>query len=231
MKKYNIIKNVVLKQTVSRLEKKALYLGKNENYAYKYLYYRFILSIIVIFLALIFSSKYIIYILLLVIFIYIISEFIIFDLRIKRRRQRIEKEAIYYFDFLIIVLNEEEDLEKAMMICCEEIESEFSKIIKENLNKYSIENDFKKIIDNLKKYFPSSEIWQILNILKQNSSLKEIAINIKEQLEYLKNRTKFDLKIKQKQIPYIICLISLIFYTIFILIIIYGPAFINNFPK
>ena len=93
------IEKIYTKKSIKRIRSKTLLLGsENKLDAIDFMNFRLIISMLVFFIFLLFSSYAFLLAPIFTLLTYILLEYIVLDVRIKRRVTKLESEALFFFD-------------------------------------------------------------------------------------------------------------------------------------
>ncbi len=162
-------------------------------------------------------------------FIYFQSvQYILIDSRIKSRTISLEREALSFFEILTLSLETGRNLTEALKVttesCSGELVMEFREVIREI--KYG--KSLTEAIDSMQLRIPSDTINNILLSLTQaNLYGSSIITSLYNQIDYLREKRKLEVKAEISKVPIKISVISVFFFIPLILIIILAPVLLN----
>ena len=231
MKIDEISKNIYSKYSKDDIKRRMILLGiTNERDTYKFLNLRLISSILIFFMII-----YLIdwgYILgpIFVILYYIFLPRLTIDVRINKRRKRLESDAMYFFEILALSLESGNNLYKAIMITSENIDSELSSEFKKMILDIKYGKSFDEAISSMRERIPSDTINNILlNIKEANLFGNNIIGTLNNQLDYLRESKIMETKAYISKIPLKISVVSVVFFIPLLLLLILGPVLISYF--
>lgn len=232
MKKESFILKIISTKTIKRLEKKNLFLGNNSNeFVIKFLKRRLI-SMIILFLLLVFTKQGFIIAPIIVFFVYILAEYIVFDINITIRKNKLDNEALFFFEALVLSLDSGVSIKKALELNTKNIDSELSDEFKKVLTEINLGKTLTEALDNFKQRIPSENInTVILNIIQSNKFGTDITTSIYDQVDYLREKRYLELKGNISKLPVKLSIISVLFYIPLILLLILSPVLLNLFTK
>lgn len=224
-----IFKKVFNKNTIKKLEDKINLLGSSSKYdAITILSVRLITSImffILIFMC--FDYGYILAVIF-IIFYYLFFEYIVLDKRIKEREKKINNEAIYFFEVLTLSLQTGRNLAEAINITVNSTDGELTLEFKEALRETEFGKSLTESLTDMQKRIPSDSVNNIVLALTQaNVYGSSIISTLNNQIDYLRERRKMEIKGQISKIPTKISVISVFFFIPLILLIILGPVLLN----
>ncbi len=222
-------KKIFNKRTIKRIEDKVNLLGTSSKYdALTILGTRLITSIF--FFVLIFSMfdyGYIIAIVFVVVY-YFLFEYVMLDSKIKQREKKINNEAIYFFEVLTLSLQTGRNLAEAIEITVNSVDGELSLEFKEALRETGFGKSLTESLNDMQKRIPSDSINNIILALTQaNVYGSSIISTMYNQIDYLREKRKMEIKAQISKIPTKISVISVFFFIPLILLIILGPVLLN----
>lgn len=159
-------------------------------------------------------------------------EYLEFDLAIKQREKRLNEQAPFFFEVLIMTLESGRNLENALIITADNIRNELGLEIKKSLNEIKVGKNLTEVLTSLKEKIPSSEINNIiLNIIQAHNFGTSITDSIRVQLDYIKEERILETKSNLNKLPMKVSIISVIFLIPITLIIILVPIFLEASEK
>ena len=231
MKKNNdsLFRGFYDKKTVERINKKISLLGYNCKYdAYTFLSIRLITSILLfIFVLVMFTYGYIFSIMIVVIYYYLFEK-IFLDKKIKARASKLNIEAIYFFEVLTFYLQTGRNLSEAISVTINSVDSELSMEFKRAFRETKFGKSLTESLVDMQKNIPSDNINNIILALTQaniyGSSIIETMYN---QIDYLREKRKMEVKSVISKVPTKISIVSVFFFIPLILLIILGPVIVK----
>lgn len=224
-----MFKKIFNKRTVKRVEDKVNLLGTTSKYdAITILSVRLITSIL--FFVLIFSTfdyGYILAVVFVIVY-YLLFEYVVLDSKIKEREKKINNEAIYFFEVLTLSLQTGRNLAEAIEITVNSVDGELSLEFKEALRETSFGKSLTESLNDLQKRIPSDSINNIILALTQaNVYGSSIISTMYNQIDYLREKRKMEIKAQISKVPTKISVISVFFFIPLILLIILGPVLLS----
>ena len=229
MKAHGITKNIYSKYSLNDIESRLRLLGKdNKDEVLKFLNIRLITSILLFFMILYFVDWGYILGPVLIVLYYIFLPNITIDRQIKKRRAKLESEAMYFFEILALSLESGNNLYNAIKVTSENIDSEISQEFKKMMIDIEYGKSFDEAITNMKERIPSDTINTILlNIRESNMFGNSIIGTLNNQLDYLRESKILETKAYISKIPLKISVISVVFFVPLLLLLILGPVLIE----
>ena len=222
-------KKIYSKKQIEKIETKIKLLGVSSKYdALTFLNIRLITSIL-IFLIILINYKYgYIFSIIIVILYYYLFEKILLDNKINKRRKKLNVEAIYFFEVLTLSLQTGRNLVEAISITTNSIDSELSLGFKEALRETKYGKSLNESLSDMQSKIPSDSINNIILALTQaNIYGSSIIDTMYNQVDYLRERRKLEVKAAISKVPTKISIISVFFFIPLILLIILGPAILT----
>ena len=214
-------------KTISRIEKKFKLLNlKKDIDVQNFMNYR-VLSTIFVFFILLFTNKGYIYAPILSIITYLSFEYIL-DFKIKKRREKLNYEAIFFFQVLILTLESGKNLQGGILLTCNSIDNEISDEFKKTLNEVKYGKSLIEALTDMKDRIPSEEINTVLLNITQSALFGNNVIDsLNNQIDYLRDKRLLNIKAKINKMPIKISVVSVVFIIPIILLLILGPVLIN----
>lgn len=199
----------------------------NSKKTYLFLYTRIITSILVYILCLFtFNLGYIIAIICML--IWYNSFMLILNFKIKERSEKLESEALEFFEILTLSLESGKNIEGALESTTSSIDSELSKEFKQTLYEIKFGKDISTAFSDMRLRIPSDIINNIiLNIVEANKFGNGVLSTMYDQIEYLREKRVLNIREKINKIPNKVSIISVLFIVPLILILILGPYLIE----
>ena len=215
------------KKTINRLNKKFKLLGYKNYNVIKFMNYRLFISLIIFLLFLIFNSKGYIYGPILGIFIYFTFELVL-DNKIKKRINKLNYEAIFFFQVLSLTLESGKNLQGGIELTCNSINSEISNEFKETLREIKLGKSLNESLTRMKGRIPSEEINTVLlNITESALFGNNVVDSLNNQIDYLRDKKLLDIRGKINKMPIKVSVISVLFIVPIVILLVLGPVIIN----
>lgn len=222
-------KSIYSKKTLNSIKNKIDKLGLSAKFdTLTFLNVRLITAI-ALFIILFVSSKYG-YVLAIVItfFYYYLFEKIALDNKIRERASRLNSDAIYFFEVLTLSLQTGRNLQEAISITTNSIDSDLSAEFKEAIRQTKFGKSLTESLTDMQKYIPSESINNIILALTEaNIYGNSIIDTLYNQVDYLREKRKMEVKARISKVPTRISIISVFFFIPLILLIILGPLLIT----
>ena len=163
---------------------------------------------------------------------YFLFNYFLLDRPLKKREKKLDSEAYYYFEVLTLALESGRNLENAIKMACQYIDSEISDEFKETLKQVNFGKSLAESLSLMNQRIPSLTIRNIiLNIEQSNMFGNSIIDTMYNQLDFLKEKQVNDIKSEINKIPNKISIVSVLFFIPLIILIILGPMLISILGK
>ena len=229
MKFSEISKNIYSNYSLNDIKGRMKLLGiDDEKTTLKFLNLRLLTSIIIFFVILYFVDWGYILGPIIVTLYYIFLPDLVINKKIKKRKEKLESEAMYFFEILVLSLESGNNLYNAIKVTSENIDSELSDEFKKMMTDIHYSKSFDEAINDMKDRIPSDTINNILlNIRESNMFGNSIIGTLNNQLDYLRETKILEMKAYISKIPLKISVISVVFFIPLLLLLILGPVLIN----
>ena len=229
MKERRISEIIYSSYSINDIKKRMTLLGKNnKNEVFNFLNFRLLTSIVIFFVILYFVEWG--YILApIVVFVYYFSlPKILLDTKIEKRRQKLENDAMYFFEVLALSIESGNNLHNAILVTSNSIDSLLSHEFRKMMEEIEYGKSFMEALDNLRMRIPSDIINNILLNIKESSMFgNSIIETLNNQIDYLRETKLLETKAYISKIPLRISVISVLFFIPLLLLLILGPVLID----
>ena len=168
-KKDNITKKIYSKYTLDNIKKKFLLLGIEEkNIILRFLNFR-LLSSIVIFFVILYTIEmgYALGPIIVFVYYYFLPNLIL-DYRIKKRKRKLEQEAMFYFEVLSLSIESGNNLHNAILITSNNIDSNLSIEFRKVMEEVSFGKSLDESLEKMKQRIPSDIINNIILNIRES---------------------------------------------------------------
>ena len=229
MKFNEITRNIYSNYSLNDIRNRMKLLGYDDDKeVLKFLNIRLLTSIIIFFMILYFVKWGYILAPIIVVLYYIFLPNLTIDQKVKKRKAKLESEAMYFFEILSLSLEAGNNLYNAIHVTSENIDSELSNEFKKMMIDINYSKSFDEAINDMKERIPSDTINNILlNIRESNMFGNSIIGTLNNQLDYLRETKILETKAYISKIPLKISVISVVFFIPLLLLLILGPVLIN----
>lgn len=224
MKKNRFIKKIYREHEIKRISEKIKTLNNYPFDETQFLNIRLITSLILFLIILIiFKIGYILSPIIALMYYYLF-EYVFLDTVIQKRIKKLDREALTFFEILTLTLESGRDLERALEITVENVNSELSDEFKKTLFEVKFGKSLLEALNDTKKRIPSETINNIiLNITQTNIFGNSIIDTMYSQIEFLRDKQILSIREQINKLPNKISIISVIFIVPIILLIVLGP--------
>lgn len=222
-------KRIYSKKMISKLENKIKLLGKGTKInVFKFQNTRVLTSIILFFVILYtVNFGYVLAPLLTIIYYYMYEKILLND-KIKLRKAKLESEAMNFFEVLTLSLETGRNLEEAIKVTINSIDNDLSKEFKLTLKQLEFGKSLTEALNDMQESIPSDNINNIILSLTQASTFgNSVVETLYNQIDYLREKRKLELKAEISKIPIKISVISVLFFVPLILLIILAPVLLS----
>ena len=228
-KNLNLAYKIYSTETINKYQKKIDLLGYKDTYnAVIFLNIRFLTTILIFFMILYISKLgYIIAPVISIIYFNVLPRIVI-DRKVSERADRLDNDAMYFFEVLTLSLETGRNLKTALEITSESIDSELSYEFRQSLREVRYGKSLNEALENLKLRIPSDTINNIiLNISQSNIFGNSIIETMYNQIDYIRDKQILRAKAEISKIPLKVSVISVIFFIPLILLLILSPIIIQ----
>ena len=225
----NFAHKIYSKDSIKKYQKKIDLLGYKDTYdAVIFLNIRLLSTILIFFVVLyIFELGYIIAPVVSAIYFYTLPKIMI-DKKVAERGDRLDNDAMYFFEVLTLSLETGRNLKVALEITANSIDSELSEEFRQALKEVRYGKSLNEALENLKLRIPSDTINNIiLNISQSNIFGNSIVETMYNQIDYIRDRQILNAKAIISKIPVKVSVISVIFFIPLIALLILSPIIIQ----
>lgn len=226
-----VIKKIYRTKDIDNIQNKINMLGSNRKFkfdAVTFLTLRLLTTLFLgLFLIMFIDIKYYLIPLVLIVYYYLFYYLLITN-EINKRINKLDKEALTFFEILTLTLESGRNLENSLEITCYNIDSELSDEFKKSLMEMKFGRSLMEALEDLKQRIPSETINNIiLNITQTSVFGNSIVETMNNQVDYLREKQIMEVKAQINKIPNKVSIISVIFIIPLILLIILGPFIIE----
>lgn len=228
-KNLNLAYKIYSEETINKYQKKIDLLGYKDSYdAVIFLNIRLLTTTLIFFVILyIFELGYIIAPLVSVIYFNLLPKIVI-DRKLTTRTERLDNDAMYFFEILTLSLETGRNLKTALEITANSIDSELSYEFRQALREVRYGKSLNEALENLKLRIPSDTINNIiLNISQSNIFGNSIIETMYNQIDYIRDKQILSAKAKISKIPLKVSVISVIFFIPLIMLLILSPVILQ----
>lgn len=227
--KDSVFAKIYPKKTIDRIESKIKLLGVQNHYnLFTLLNFRVIISLILFVVVLLLSNIGYILAPIIAILFYYLSEVLLLDYPIKKKAKKLEKEALFFFEVLLLTLESGRNLGHALQLTTLNIDSELSSEFKKTLTEVKLGKSLNEALNDMKKRIPSEAINNaLLNMIESNLFGNSILTSMNNQIDFLREKQMLDIKAEINKLPTKVSIISALFFVPIMLLIILAPVLIQ----
>lgn len=228
-KKSRLSVKIFSKDAVLKMQKRIDLLGYKDSYdATIFLNVRLFTSIILFFVLLYLLEWGIVVAPIITVLYYIFLPKFVIDKKIEARGNKLDEEAMYFFEVLTLSLETGRNLKTALELTADSIDCELSEEFKLALEEVRYGKSLNEALDNLKTRIPSDTINNIiLNISESNVFGNSIIDTMYNQIDYIREKLIMDAKARINKVPLKVSVISVVFFIPLIMLLILSPMIIE----
>ena len=231
MNKEDFVKIIYSNTYIDKLIKKVNMLGINDHTdVYKVIIWRLISSIALFVVILLISNYGYILAPVLTFLYYKLFNMAVLDDKIKKRTVKLEGEAMHFFEVLTLSLETGRNLASAIEVTTNNVSGLLSDEFKETIREVGFGKSLNESLSDMQKRIPSDTINNIiLSLTESNVYGNSIIKNLYNQIDFLREKRKVEVKGKISKVPVLISVISVLFFIPLLLLIILGPIVLEYF--
>ena len=229
MEEYYISKKLYSKKQVKEINKKIKLLGISTKLdCYLFLNMRF-LGMLLIFFIMLYFSKFGYVVAPILSFVYYRGiTYVMLDSRIKKRQIQLEVEALNFFEILTLSLETGRNLQEALNVTLASCEGELVDEFREVMREVKYGKSLTEALEDMQQNIPSDTINNIiLSLTQANLYGSSIIKSLYNQIDYLREKRKLEVKAEISKVPIKISIISVFFFVPLVLIIILAPVLLG----
>ena len=217
------------KKSVQNVQAKLISLGHDTKFTtLSFLNTRLITTLLVFILTICFIDNGYIYAPFVAIGYYYLFYYILITRKIKQRTNRLDYQALQFFEILTLTLESGRNLEQSLRVTCENVESELADEFKKALFEMNFGKSLLEALEDMKARIPSETINNIiLNIIQTNQFGNSILDTMYNQIDFLREKQILEIKGQINKIPNKVSIVSVIFIVPLIMVLILGPYLID----
>lgn len=229
MNKEEFVSRIYNKKYVDKLINKVKLLGFNDKTsAYDLIITRLATSIIIFILLLfIFDYGYIVAPIGTLVYYLLFNKASIDD-KIKKRSVKLEAEAMHFFEVLTLSLETGRNLVEAIDVTTANVSGILSDEFKETVREVNFGKSLNEALSDMQARIPSDTINNIiLSLTESNLYGNSIIKNLYNQIDFLREKRKMEVKGRISKVPILISVISVFFFIPLLLLLIVGPIILD----
>ena len=231
MNKEEFIARLYNKNYIEKQKKKVKLLGTGDKTdAYDLILMRLITTIMLFMLCLItFDYGYIIAPIVAFVYYFLFTALTIDD-KLKKRTIKLESEAMHFFEVLTLSLETGRNLVEAIDVTTTNVSGILSGEFKETIREVSFGKSLNEALSDMQYRIPSDTINNIiLSLTESNLYGNSIIKNLYNQIDFLREKRKMEVKGRISKVPILISVISVFFFIPLVLLLIIGPILLDYF--
>ncbi len=217
------------KKTLEKYEKKCLLLGVSHPVSVYNFLNTWILSSLGLFLLFILLDyeNFLSIVVILGLYIYLFPK-VYLDYRIEKRRVRLEKEAIAFFEILMLSLESGSNLFDALTITTKNCKGELSLEFEKVLEDVSYGKGLGESLRAVKTRMPSTAVANVILNLRQSNVYGNSVIDIlRKQVGYIREMRVLEVKERINKMPIRVSVASVLLFVPILLLLVMGPVIIQ----
>lgn len=154
--------------------------------------------------------------------------YFLLDYKIKERQITLEGEALNFFEILTLSLETGRNLQEALNVTLSSSEGTLVAEFREVLREVKFGKSLTEALEDMQENIPSDTINNIiLSLTQANLYGSSIIKSLYNQIDYLREKRKLEVKAEISQVPIKISVISVFFFVPLVLLIILAPVLLN----
>lgn len=229
MTKEEFVKSIYSKNYINKFISKIKLLGTNNKLnPYDIILVRLVTTTLLFILILYFVKLGYILAPLMSIIYYFLFNYILINSKIKKRIVTLENEAMHFFEVLTLSLETGRNLVEAIDVTTSNVSGILSDEFKEANREVSFGKSLNEALNDMNERIPSENVSNIiLSLIQANLYGNSIIDNLYDQIDYLREKRKLEVKGRISKVPVLISVISVFFFIPLLLMIILGPILLD----
>ena len=228
----NIMSKIYLKKDVDSINKKINMLGNTRIDAVTFISLRILSTILFALFLVLFSYISYMFIPLFVIIFYFEYYHIFITKRLRKREEKLDREALYFFEVLTLTLESGKNLQNSLELTCKNVKNELSLEFERSLKEVYVGKTLIEALSDMQKRIPSENINNIImNIMQTNYFGNSIISTMNNQVDYLREKQILDIRGQINKIPNKVSIVSVLFIVPLILLLVLGPYIVSFISK
>ncbi len=159
---------------------------------------------------------------------YILFNQLFINKKIKKRGIKLENEAMHFFEVLTLSLETGRNLVEAIDVTTSNVMGDLSDEFKEAVREVSFGKSLNEALTDMQLRIPSENVNNIvLSLTQANLYGNSIIDNLYNQIDYLREKRKLEVKGRISKVPVYISVISVFFFIPLLLMIVLGPVLLS----
>lgn len=229
MNKEDFIKRIYSTRYINKMIKKVKLLGVGDKTDVYNLAVIRLFSSVIVFIIVLFSMRYgyIMAPIITLVYYYLFNKLTIDD-KLKKRTIKLEGEAMHFFEVLTLSLETGRNLVEAIDVTTTNVNGILSNEFKEAVREVNFGKSLNEALSDMQKRIPSDTINNIiLSLTESNLYGNSIIDNLYNQIDFLREKRKMEVKGRISKVPILISVISVLFFIPLLLLLIVGPIILN----
>ena len=223
------IKKIYSRKELNEIEYKLKCLGPDTKFnTISFAFTRLVTTILVFLLTILITDMGYIYAPFVAVAYYYLFYYINITKKLSMRNRKLEHQALYFFEILTLTLESGRNLENALIVTCDNIDSELSREFKQALDEMKFGKSLIEALSDLKNHISSDIINNIiLNIIQTNRFGNSILDTLYNEVDFLRQKELLTVKEQINKIPNKVSIVSVLFMVPLIIVLILGPYLIE----
>ena len=228
-KKKKFSHTIFSRKEINKIQKKIDLLGEECDYDAIFFLNLRLYSSIVLFLVVLYVFELGYFLAPIFTFVYYhLIYYIMIESNIKKRCDKLDIEAMYFFEIMALALESGNNLKNALEISCNNVDNDLSKEFKKVLSEVEFGKGLNESLVSLKKRIPSDTINNIILMITQSNTFgNNITKDMYHQIDYIRDKEIQKAKARISKIPLRVSVISVLFYIPLILLLILSPVLLE----
>lgn len=229
MNKDDFINRVYSNNYIKKMEEKVKLLGVTNKLNYQDLIIGRLLSSFIIFMLILYINRYG-YILapIITVIYYFAFNYFILDKKIKIRTIKLENEAMHFFEVLTLSLETGRNLIEAIDVTTSNVSGLLSDEFKEAIREVGFGKSLNEALKDMQERIPADTVNNIiLSLTQANLYGNSIIESLYDQIDYLREKRKLEVKGRISKVPILISVLSVLFFVPLMFLILLGPILLD----
>ena len=229
MNREDFVKRLYSDRYINTMIKKIKLLGTNDKTDVYNLIIVRLFSSIAVFMIIFFTMHYgyIIGPIATVVYYYLFNKVVIND-KLKKRTVKLEGEAMHFFEVLTLSLETGRNLVEAIEVTTSNVSGILADEFKETVREVGFGKSLNEALNDMQARIPSDTINNIiLSLTESNLYGNSITRNLYNQIDFLREKRKMEVKGRISKVPILISVISVFFFIPLLLLLIVGPIILE----
>lgn len=228
----NIMSKIYLKKDIDSINKKISMLGNTKLDAVTFITLRILSTILFTVFLILFTSISYMFIPIFVIIFYFVFFRVFITRRLRKREEKLDREALYFFEVLTLTLESGKNLQNSLELTCKNVKNELSLEFERSLKEVYVGKTLIEALSDMQKRIPSENINNIImNIMQTNYFGNSIISTMNNQVDYLREKQILDIRGQINKIPNKVSIVSVLFIVPLILLLVLGPYIVSFISK